>query len=151
MLYSISEGLDDASNDQVRKTRDQFAYDLDNREDGSKCRNPLDFRRFNLKLKPALLSKAPSDGGIGLKLNDEERDTLLKMVMDAHSRKELCLMAKIGTAWAEALTKTKSFFKSQYPYIPKADHSEPIAYYEKPQELKSCINDVTKVLKLKYP
>jgi predicted acylesterase/phospholipase RssA len=128
ILYVISEGQEDGSDDQVRMTQEHFARDAG-----------LDFRRFQIVLDPEILAEPVAQGGLGmehLKPKDEEiehikpkdeevehiKRQIEKLEMDAHTVKELEILEMLGKAWAEALAsdpdgKGIGFTRPQYPYV----------------------------------
>jgi predicted acylesterase/phospholipase RssA len=118
LLYVVSEGQEDGSDDQVRMTQEHFARDAG-----------LDFRRFQIVLDTKILAEPVAQGGLGmdrLKETDEEAEHIKRQIekleMDAHTVKELEILEMLGKAWAEALAsdpdgKGIGFTRPQYPYV----------------------------------
>jgi hypothetical protein len=64
-------------------------------------------------LDPDTLAKPVDDGGLGMALTDEDKDMVKRLDMSANSPQELELMARIGTAWADAIGE--NFARPHYP------------------------------------
>jgi hypothetical protein len=86
---------------------------------------PVDFRRFQLVLDPDTLAKPVADGGLGMSLTADDEYLINHLEMSANSPDELELMARIGTAWAEAIGE--DFVRPHYPYHRGDDAYEPPA------------------------
>jgi predicted acylesterase/phospholipase RssA len=118
MLYTISEGMDDAADEQVRLTERRFAAgnnwyslqspnlealkDMLEKKHGEKPTEVshlcVDFRRYQLVFDYRFLNEE-----LGIGLSEEDGTRLDRMMVDAHSQKDLELLETIGNAWAQAI------------------------------------------------
>ncbi len=113
LLYVISESQDEANNDQVRLTEARFSWG-NNWYSEDVHHQRVDFRRYQLVLDPEVLTKPVAQGGLGMRLSSKDREVISHLEMSANSPEELELMARIGTAWAEAIGE--NFARPHYPY-----------------------------------
>jgi predicted acylesterase/phospholipase RssA len=120
LLYVISEGQDDANNNQVRLTQERFSRG-NNWYTDQYHHKRVDFRRYQLFQDPETLAKPVAEGGLGLTLSKEEQDLILGLELNANSDQELAIMEKVGEAWADAIGE--DFARPHSPYA-----EEPEAY-----------------------
>jgi hypothetical protein len=114
LLYVVSESQDESNNDQVRLTEARFSWgnnwyseDVNNRR--------VDFRRYQVVLDPEVLTAPAADGGLGMTLTPHDVEMIEGLEMSANRPEELDLMARIGSAWAEAIGE--NFARPHYPYV----------------------------------
>jgi predicted acylesterase/phospholipase RssA len=124
LLYVVSESQDDSNNDQVRLTESRFSWGNNWYSDEVNHQH-VDFRRYQLVLEPDTLAKPVADGGLGMSLTTEEEYLIRHLEMSANSPEELGIMARIGTAWAEAIGE--NFARPHYPYDSGDDAYKPPA------------------------
>jgi predicted acylesterase/phospholipase RssA len=142
LLYVISEGQDDANNSQVRLTEERFSK-------GNNWYTPeyhnkrVDFRRYQLFLDPATLTK--SEGGLGMnELSADEAKLIRGLELSANSKEELAIMEKVGKAWADAIGK--DFARPHSPYA-----QEPEAYQPPASPPRKVEPDLDEYLARIYP
>ena len=124
LLYVVSESQDESNNDQVRLTESRFSWG-NNWYSERVNHQHVDFRRYQLALDPDTLAKPVADGGLGMSLTAEDKYLINHLEMSANSPDELDVMARIGTAWAEAIGE--NFACPHYPYDSGDDAYEPPA------------------------
>jgi hypothetical protein len=120
LVYVISEGQDDVNNDQVRLTQNRFSRG-NNWYSEEVHHKRVDFRRYQLFLDPGTLEKEAAEGGLDVKLSENERKLILGLEMNANSPQELEIMERLGEAWANAIGE--DFVRPHPPYA-----QEPEAY-----------------------
>lgn len=129
MMYTITEGVDDSSDEQVRLARRRFAegrnwYSLSapnlaglkaqlEQQTGNTLEeiyhNCVDYRRYQIVLDRHFLEEQFS-----ITLTDEQEELLKTLELDAHKDTELALMKTIGEGWANAIGQ--DFLKPHIPY-----------------------------------
>jgi predicted acylesterase/phospholipase RssA len=124
LVYLISEGQDDANNNQVRLTEDRFSRG-NNWYSAELNHRRVDFRRYQLVLNPELLMKPISAGGLGMTLTSKDWELIRGLEMNSRQPEELELMKRIGRAWADAIGG--NFARPHYPYVNQAEAYTPPA------------------------
>jgi hypothetical protein len=126
LLYVISEGQDDANNNRVRLTEDRFSRGNNWYTDDYHHKR-VDFRRYQLFLDPATLTKSKAEGGLGMTLSKEEQDLIQGLELSANSDEELAIMERLGKAWADAIGEDFARPHSPYAQKPRGLHARGIA------------------------
>jgi predicted acylesterase/phospholipase RssA len=124
LLYVISESQDESNNEQVRLTEARFSWGNNWYSEEANHRR-VDFRRYQFVLDPEVLARPVIDGGLGMTLNAHDVELIHHLDMSANSPDQLDLMARIGTAWAEAIGE--NFACPHYPYAHQDDAYTPPA------------------------
>lgn len=124
LLYVISEGHDDANNDQVRLTEERFSRG-NNWYTATVNHERVDFRRYQLVLEPEVLVKPVSEGGLGMTLTVKDRELIRGLEMNSRRSEELEIMKRVGKAWADAIGE--NFARPHYPYVSEAEGYRPPA------------------------
>ena len=124
LLYVVSEGQDEANNDQVWLTESHFSRGNNWYSDEINHQR-VDFRRYQLVLDPDILAKPVAEGGLGMTLSAKDREMVSGLEMNSHSPEDLAIMERIGRAWAEAIGE--HFASPHYPYVERADAYTPPA------------------------
>jgi predicted acylesterase/phospholipase RssA len=118
LLYVVSEGQDEANNDQVWLTESHFSRG-NNWYSDEVYHQKVDFRRYQLVLDPNILAKPVADGGLGMALSAKDREMVSGLEMNSHSPEDLDIMERVGRAWAEAIGE--NFASPHYPFVERAD------------------------------
>ncbi len=118
LLYVVSEGQDEANNDQVWLTESHFSRG-NNWYSDEVNHQKVDFRRYQLVLDPDILAKPVADGGLGMKLSAKDREMISGLEMNSHSPEDLDIMARVGRVWAEAIGE--NFASPHYPFAERED------------------------------